>query len=68
MEGCDEQNNQVNLMAHIWKYAHLYNITCWKPVEHGWKCFPLLCEDDGSPNDDNDTDDGCMTPSKDESE
>ena len=28
----------------------------------------VLCEDNGSPNDDNDTDDECMTPSKDESE
>ena len=28
----------------------------------------VLCEDDGSPNDDNDTDDERMTPSKDESE
>ena len=26
------------------------------------------CEDDGSPNDDNDTDDECITSSKDESE
>ena len=28
----------------------------------------VLCEDDGSPNDDNDTDDERITPSKDESE
>ena len=28
----------------------------------------VLWEDDGSLNDDNDTDDECMTPSKDESE
>ena len=28
----------------------------------------VLCEDDGSPSDDNDTDDERITPSKDESE
>ena len=28
----------------------------------------VFCEDDGSPNDDNDTDDERMTPSKDERE
>ena len=28
----------------------------------------VFFEDDGSPNDDNDTDDECITPSKDESE
>ena len=28
----------------------------------------VLCEDDGSPNDDNDTDDERVTPSKDESD
>ena len=32
MSGCDEQNSGESIMAHIWKYAHLHNITCWKPV------------------------------------
>ena len=64
---------RVNLMAHVWKYAHLDNMTCWKPVEHEWNVShcnqmpqEVLC-DDGSPNDDNDTGDECMTPSEDES-
>ena len=41
MSGCDKQNSSESIMAHIWKYAHLDNTTCWKPVEHGWKFFPL---------------------------
>ena len=41
MSVCNEQNSSESIMAHIWKYAHLDNITCWKPVEHGWKFFPL---------------------------
>ena len=75
MSGCDEQNSSESIMAYIWKYVHFDNITCWKPVEHGWKfshCDQMpqevLCEDDGSPNDDNVTDDERITPSKDESE
>ena len=73
--GCDEQNSSESTMAHIWKYAHFDNITCWKSVEHGWKfshCDQMpqeaLCEDDGSHNEKNDTDDERITPSKDESE
>ena len=75
MSGCDEQNSSESIMAHIWKYAHLDNFTCWKLVEHGWNfshCEQMpqevFCEDDGSPHDDNDTDDERTTPSKDESE
>ena len=58
----------MRLAAHIWKYAHLDNITSWKPVGHGWN-FPhfnqmtreVLCEDNGSPDDANDTDDERIT-------
>ena len=32
----NQRPKQVNRMAHIWKCAHLDNITCWKPVDHGW--------------------------------
>ena len=48
MSGCDEQNSGESIMAHIWKYAHLDNITCWIPVEHGWNFFPLWSNATGS--------------------
>ena len=62
----------------ICKWAHL-DITRWEPVEHRWK-FVLLwltvikChkevfyEDDGSPSDNNDTDDERVAPFEGESE
>ena len=75
MSGCDEQNSSESIMAHMRKYAHLDNIICWKPVEHGWifsHCDQMpqevFCEVDGHPNDDNDTDDERIIPYKDESE
>ena len=48
MSGCDEQNSSESIMAHICKYAHLDNITCWKPVEHGCKFVPLRSNATGS--------------------
>ena len=48
ISGCDEQNSSESIMAHIWKYSHLDNITFWKPVEHGWQFFPLWSNAAGS--------------------
>ena len=75
MSGCDEQSSSESIMAHIWKYAQLDNITYWNQLSMDGIFFhcdqmpqEVFCEDSGSPNDDSDTDDERITPSKDESE
>ena len=68
---------RVNLMAHIWKVAHLDHMleTSWTQME----IFPAVVdcdqmpqevfyEDDGSPSDDNYIDDERMAPYKDDSD